>query len=196
MVVAVLVVVAGYLIGTLPTAVVVGRYTGHDPLREGSHNPGAANVFRTSGRVAGGVVLGVDVLKGAAAAGLGWAVDGHTLAAAAGAAAVVGHVLPFNRPRHGGKGVATCAGMILVLYPVVGAAAVVVWAVAARLTRRPSVASLLAAVGIPIGVAITGERGVEVGVVVALAAVVVLRHHANIARLAHGTERAVDAGRT
>ena len=195
MVAAVLAVAVGYLVGTLPTAVLVGRHTGHDPLREGSHNPGATNVYRTSGRRAGAFVLAVDLLKGAAAAGLGWAVGGHVLGAATGAAAVLGHVLPFNRPLHGGKGVATCAGMVLVLYPVVGVAAAVVWLAVARLSRRPSVASLVAAVGIPIGVAATGERGIEVGIIVALAVIVVLRHHANISRLAHGTERAVDAGR-
>ena len=196
MVAAVLAVVVGYLVGTLPSAVLVGRRTGHDPLLEGSHNPGATNVYRTSGRRAGAVVLAIDVVKGAAAAGLGWAVGGHLLGAITGAAAVVGHVLPVNRLRHGGKGVATCAGMILVLYPLVGVAAALLWVVVARITRRPSVASLIAAVGIPIGVAVTGERGVEVGVIVGLAVIVVLRHHANIARLAHGTERAVDAGRT
>ena len=117
------------------------------------------------------------------------------LGAAAGAAAVSGHVLPFHRPLHGGKGVATCAGVVLVLYPLVGIAAAAGWAVLARVTRRPSVASLVAAVGIPVGVAISGQRGIEVGIVVALAVIVILRHHANIARLARGTERAVDAGR-
>ena len=195
MVVAALAVAAGYLIGTLPTAVLVGRYTGHDPLQEGSHNPGATNVYRTSGRRAGAVVLLADLLKGAAAAGLGWTVGDHTLGAVTGAAAVLGHVLPFNRPRHGGKGVATCAGLVVVLYPLVGVAAAVLWAALARITRRASVASLAAAVGIPIGVAVVGGSGVEIGVIVALAAIVVLRHRANITRLAHGTERAVDAGR-
>jgi len=193
-VVAVLVVVAGYVIGTLPTAVVVGRHAGHDPLREGSQNPGATNVYRTSGRRAGVLVLAGDLLKGALAAGLGWAVGGHLLGVATGAAAVAGHVLPITRLRHGGKGVATCAGMVLVLFPVVGIAAALLWVALARLTHRPSVASLAAAAGIPAGVALTGGRGAEVAIVVSLAVVVVLRHRANIARLAHGTERPVDAG--
>ena len=194
MVAALLVVVAGYLIGTVPTAQLVGRRTGHDPLREGSLNPGATNVFRTSGRGAGAIVLAVDLLKGAVAAGLGWAVGGHVLGAIAGAAAVAGHVFPYNRLRHGGKGVATCAGLVLVLYPFVGIAAAALWAIVARLSRRPSIASLVAAVAIPVGVAVSGERGIEVAVIVLLAVIVVLRHHANIARLARGTERPVDAG--
>ena len=196
MVAAVLVVVAGYVLGTLPTAVVVGRHAGHDPLAEGSQNPGATNVYRTSGRRAGTLVLVGDLLKGAVAAALGWVVGGDVLGVAAGAAAVLGHVLPITRPRHGGKGVATCAGMILVLFPVVGIVAAVVWAALARLTHRPSVASLAVAAGIPAGVAATGGRGVEVVIVVALAVGVVLRHHGNIARLAQGTERPVDAGQS
>ena len=195
MVVAVLAVTAGYLIGTLPTALLVGRHTGHDPLVEGSHNPGASNVYRTSGRRAGAVVLLVDLLKGAAAAGLGWVAGDHLLGLVAGTAAVLGHILPFHRPRHGGKGVATCGGVILVLYPLVGLGAAMLWAVLARFTRRPSVASLAGAVAIPAGVALSGARMAEVGIVIGLAVIVVLRHHANIARLAAGTERAVDAGR-
>jgi glycerol-3-phosphate acyltransferase PlsY len=195
-VVAALAVAVGYVLGTLPTAVIVGRHAGHDPLQEGSHNPGATNVYRTAGRRAGAVVLAGDVLKGAVAAGLGWAAAGHLTGTLTGAAAVVGHIFPLRRPLHGGKGVATCAGMILVLFPVVGAAAAVLWIALARLSRRPSVASLALAVGIPVGVAVSGARGVEVAVVIALAVIVVLRHHANIARLAHGTERAVDAGQS
>lgn len=194
MVAAVLVVTAGYVLGMLPTAVVVGRHAGHDPLLEGSQNPGATNVYRTSGRRAGVLVLLGDLLKGAVAAALGWAVGGHLLGVAAGAAAVVGHVLPVTRLRHGGKGVATCAGMILVLFPVVGIAAAFLWALLTRVTHRPSVASLAAAAAIPAGVAVTGRRGAEVAIVISLAAVVMLRHHANIARLAQGTERPVDAG--
>src|SRR5436305_11412567 len=113
-----LIVVVGYALGTLPTAVLVGRRSGHDPTHEGSGNPGASNVYRTVGRRAAAVVLAGDLLKGAAAAGLGWALAGHTVGVATGAAAVVGHVVPPWR--RGGKGVATSAGMVLVLFPLHG----------------------------------------------------------------------------
>ena len=104
------VVVAAYLLGTFPTAALIGRMTGHDPTAEGSGNPGATNVLRTSGRGAGVAVLAVDVAKGALAVGLGLLVGDHTLGVIAGAAAVLGHVAPVGRRFRGGKGVATAAG--------------------------------------------------------------------------------------
>jgi acyl phosphate:glycerol-3-phosphate acyltransferase len=191
--VALLTAVAGYLLGTLPTAVVVSRSAGHDPTREGSGNPGASNVFRTAGRRAGALVLVGDMLKGAAAAGLGWVVAGHTVGVVCGAAAVLGHVAPVWRIRHGGKGVATLAGAVLVLFPVHGVVAVAGWVLVARVARRPSVASLLLAVALPASIAVTGAPGVELAILVGLTAVVVARHTANIARLLHGDERPLRA---
>ena len=74
-----LLVVAGYGLGTLPTALLVGRRTGVDPTIAGSGNPGASNVYRTSGKTAGALVLLGDLAKGALAAGAGLAVDGGVL---------------------------------------------------------------------------------------------------------------------
>ena len=102
---------AGYLLGTFPTAALVGRLTGHDPTAEGSGNPGATNVYGTSGRGAGAADPLIDLAKGVIAAGIGLAVGDHTLGVLTGAAAVLGHVVPLTRPTLGGKGVATAAGM-------------------------------------------------------------------------------------
>jgi glycerol-3-phosphate acyltransferase PlsY len=115
---------------------------------------------------------------------------------ACGAAAVAGHVLPVTRRFRGGKGVATFGGATLVLFPVVGAVAGVAWAVLVAWTRRASVASLVVAVGIPLGAAAAGAPGVEVAVLAATGAVVVVRHADNILRLARGTEQPTVAGRT
>ncbi|HEY5888757.1 MAG TPA: glycerol-3-phosphate acyltransferase, partial [Acidimicrobiales bacterium] len=112
------VVVVAYLVGTFPAAALIGRLTGHDPTAEGSGNPGATNVLRTSGRWAGATVLAIDVAKGALAAGLGLLVGDHTLGVVAGAAAVLGHVAPVGRRFQGGKGVATAAGASAVVFPV------------------------------------------------------------------------------
>ena len=150
---AVLVVVAGYLLGTFPSAALVGRVTGHDPTAEGSGNPGATNVYRTSGRGAGLAVLAIDLAKGALAAGLGLLVGDHTLGLAAGAAAVLGHVAPVGPPLPGGKGVATAAGMAIVLYPGLSVVLGVVFALTVAVTRRSSVGSLVLALLLPIGVA-------------------------------------------
>lgn len=192
MALAVVSVVVGYLLGTVPTAYLVGRRLGHDPSHEGSGNPGASNVYRTIGRKPAAVVLAVDVLKGALAAGLGWAIGGHTVGLVCGFAAVVGHSFPLVH--RGGKGVATCAGVVAVLFPLHGLATAVGWVVVAKVTRRPSVASIVLAVGVPLGVAVTGAPGVEVGLLVALAVLVLVRHAGNISRLVHGTERPIETG--
>jgi glycerol-3-phosphate acyltransferase PlsY len=192
--VAVLLVVGAYLLGTLPTAAVVSRRTGHDPTTEGSGNPGATNVYRTAGRRAGALVLAGDVIKGALAGGVGWLAGDHLLGLVCGAAAVAGHVLPAPRRFRGGKGVATSAGVTLVLFPAVGVGAAVVWAVVARLTRRASVASLVLAIGVPLAAAATGATAVESLLLAVVGLVVLVRHAENIERLVRGTERPVEAG--
>ena len=191
---AVLLVVGAYLLGTLPTAAVVARRSGHDPTTEGSGNPGATNVYRTAGRRAGALVLGGDLVKGALAAGMGWSLGDHLLGLACGAAAVVGHVLPATRRFRGGKGVATSGGVTLVLFPLVGAGAVLVWALTAKVTKRASVASLVVAAGIPVAAAATGAPAIESVLLALMGAVVLVRHADNIERLVRGTERPVRAG--
>jgi glycerol-3-phosphate acyltransferase PlsY len=192
--VAVLLVLGAYSLGTLPTAAIVAGRVGHDPTTEGSGNPGATNVYRTAGRRAGALVLLGDLLKGALAAGAGWLVGDHLLGLACAAAAVAGHVLPATRGFRGGKGVATSAGATLVLLPAVGVVAALVWALVAKVSRRASVASLVAAVGIPFGAAATGAPGVEVALLAGMGAVVVVRHAENIGRLVRGEERRVEVG--
>ena len=135
---AVLLVAVSYLVGTFPTAVLVTRRRGIDPTRTGSGNPGATNVLRVAGRRAGAAALVGDVLKGAVPAAVGWAVGGHGLGVACGLAAVVGHVLPVTRGFRGGKGVATGAGMAVVLFPAAALVAVAAFAVAAVVSRTVS----------------------------------------------------------
>lgn len=188
---AALVVVAGYVLGTFPTAALVGRVTGHDPTAEGSGNPGATNVYRTSGRGAGLAVLAIDVVKGALAAALGLLVGDHLLGLAAGAAAVLGHIAPVGRRFRGGKGVATASGMAIVLYPGLSLVMGVVFAVTVAVTRRSSVGSLVLALLLPIGVALTGHRGTEVLMAAGVSLVVIARHHENIRRLIRREEAPV-----
>jgi glycerol-3-phosphate acyltransferase PlsY len=188
---AALVVVAGYLLGTFPTAAMVGRVTGHDPTAEGSGNPGATNVYRTSGPGAGLAVLAIDLTKGALAAGLGLLVGDHLLGLVAGAAAVLGHVAPVGRRFRGGKGAATAAGMAIVLYPALSLVMGVVFALTVAVTRRSSVGSLVLAVLLPIGVAATGHCGTEVLITAGVSLVVIARHHENIRRLIRREETPV-----
>ena len=88
---------------------------------------------------------------------------------------------------------ATYGGAVLVLFPLEGLAAIAVFAVTAKLTRRASVASIVIAVGTPLAVAATGSPGVEVALLAALSVLVVVRHAGNIARLVHGDEAAIPA---
>jgi glycerol-3-phosphate acyltransferase PlsY len=189
--VSVLAVVLGYLLGTAPTALLVGRRVGRDPTREGSGNPGASNVYRTAGAKAGAIVFAGDLLKGVLATAIGWWVGDRALALACGAAAVVGHVAPVTRRFRGGKGVATAIGMVVVLFPALAAGAGVVWAAIAKVSRTASLASIVVAVLLPIGVAVIGRPLVEVVGVAAVAALVVARHAGNIERLVRGDERSL-----
>lgn len=177
-----------YLLGTLPTAQLVASRRGHDPLTEGSGNPGATNVARLVGWGPGVAVLVVDFAKGVVPALAGLAIAGRAGGFALGIAAVVGHVLPVTRRLRGGKGVATAAGVLLVLFPVLWAAAAVVFLVITRLTRTTSIASLAIAVGFPSAVALVGAPWPEVAALAALGALVIVRHLPNLRRLAHGRE--------
>jgi acyl phosphate:glycerol-3-phosphate acyltransferase len=192
LVVALLVPVA-WALGTFPTAMLVARSQGHDVTREGSGNPGASNVARLAGWKWGLVVLLADFAKGAAAAGVGLAVEGRVGAFVLGLAAVIGHTFPLYRK--GGKGVATAGGTLAVLYPLIVVGLAVVWFVVARLLHKASLGSLLATVLFPVAVALTGHDLWEDLVVSALALLILARHAGNIRRLLHRTEIDLDAGR-
>jgi acyl phosphate:glycerol-3-phosphate acyltransferase len=181
-------VVGAYLLGTFPTAWLATRARGVDPTATGSGNPGATNVYRTAGRRAGVLTLVGDLVKGAAAAGLGWAVGGHGLGVACGVAAVVGHVAPLTRPSRGGKGVATVAGMALVLFPLAAVASAVAFAVVTALSRTVSLGSIAAVAVLPAAAGALGAPGWEVAALAGCAVVVIARHRANIGRLWRGEE--------
>lgn len=182
---------ASYLLGTAPTAALVGRRSGHDVTSEGSGNPGASNTFRVAGARAGATVLALDLAKGAIAALVGLVVGGRALALACGVAAVVGHSFPVTRGLRGGRGVATGAGLAIVLWPLTAAALAVAWAVVARAAGKAALASLVVAVGLPAGVALIGRPGWEVAAAAALAVFIVARHAGNIVRLVRGEERSL-----
>jgi glycerol-3-phosphate acyltransferase PlsY len=184
---------ASYLVGAIPTGYLAGRlFRGIDLRQYGSRNPGATNVYRVLGWKYAVPVALVDVAKGALPVLLfGPRISPAPLVAAAcGVAAVAGHALsPFLGFR-GGKGVATAAGAMLALAPAAIGACALLWAGLVWVTGYVSVASVTAAVALPVAVALlepAAPRGL-VWVSAALAAAVVWLHRANIRRLRAGTE--------
>jgi acyl phosphate:glycerol-3-phosphate acyltransferase len=188
-------VVGAYLIGTFPTAQLVGGRRGVDPTRSGSGNPGATNVLRTAGRRAGALVFLGDVGKGAIPTAVGLAVGGRPLGVACWAAAVLGHVFPLTRRLRGGKGVATAGGGALVLYPLVGLVLLAIFALVVRVSRTASIGSIAIAAVLPVLLVVTGRPGWEVAVAAGVSVLVVVRHAENIQRLVRRDERSFGRGR-
>ncbi len=189
-----LVVVAAYLIGSIPFSFLVARAFGvHDVRRVGSGNVGATNVLRSAGKPAGALALVLDVAKGAAAAVLAERlVPGPAaLPAAAALAAVVGHMFPVWLRFQGGKGVATGLGAFAPLAPAAALGAVAAFAIVALATRFVSLGSVSGAVVLAgLAVGLRGPDPVAVAAVLS-AALVVFRHRSNLRRILGGTERRV-----
>src|SRR5437868_8386877 len=186
MIVVVAIAPLAWLLGTFPSALLVARAHGRDVTTEGSGNPGATNVSRLLGWRAGAVVLLCDFAKGAIAAGVGLLVGGRPGAYVLGVAAILGHTFPLYRK--GGKGVATAAGVLVVLYPLIVVGLAPVWIVLARVLHKASLASLVVTVAFPIAALLLGFEWWEVVVLCALAVLVIVRHAANIRRLVRRQE--------
>jgi glycerol-3-phosphate acyltransferase PlsY len=189
--VSVLAVVAAYLVGAIPIGWLVARIFGlGDIRRHGSGNIGATNVLRTLGRWPAILTLLGDVLKGYLAVVLGTTLGGGepAVSAAAAVAAVAGNCWSVFLGFRGGKGVATGLGALLRLAPWATVAAVPVFVVIVASFRYVSLGSLLATVCVPLGALLLGYPRASVVAALLIAALIVGRHHANIARLRAGTE--------
>ena len=192
----ILVATASYLLGSIPFGLVITRALGLGDLRQiGSGNIGATNVLRTGNRAAAAATLILDAAKGAVAVLLARALVGPDAAQVAALFAFLGHLFPVWLGFRGGKGVATFLGTLLALAWPVGLAACATWAVTAAVSRISSLSALVAAGLVPVWLLIFG-RGQMLVLVVILAALVFLRHGANIARLRAGTEPRIGAKKT
>lgn len=200
--------VLAYLLGSIPFSFLVAKLvSGKDVRAEGSRNVGATNVARTAGRGAGVLALLLDLTKGYAAVALArwivmrpeWPFAPGTLPwesremwiALAGLIAVLAHMFPVWLHFHGGKGVATAAGVVLALDPRVFAASIIVFAIVLLLSRFVSLASIIAAASIPILFRFFAVNAPfwRIVISIAIGLAVVLKHHENISRLAQGSER-------
>lgn len=191
MTVASVAIVVAYLLGTFPSAILVGRASGIDIETVGSGNPGASNVTRALGWRKGAWVYGLDAVKGALAAGLGLWIDGRPLAYVCGAAAIVGHMFPVTRRFRGGKGVATGSGVLLVVHPIIAPLAVGVWWAVSRSTGKAALGSVIAVVLVPIALVIDGAPAWEYVAVAALCALIVVKHAPNIKRMIRREEHSL-----
>ena len=178
----------GYLLGSIPFGVVITRALGLGDLRAiGSGNIGATNVLRTGNKGAALATLLLDSGKGVFAVLIARWLGGGDAALAAGAAAFLGHLFPVWLGFRGGKGVATFLGTTLALFWPVGLIACGLWLLTAAISRISSLSALVAATGAPVMALVFGLRGLAAATAF-MAALIVVRHRANIQRLLAGTE--------
>jgi glycerol-3-phosphate acyltransferase PlsY len=190
---------AAYLIGSLSFAVIFSRLLGlADPRSYGSGNPGATNVLRSGSKAAAILTLVFDALKGYLPVlavliwGERWGL-GEGTAALVGLAAFLGHLWPVFFKFIGGKGVATAAGVLFALNPLLGVATLATFAILVYFTRLVSLGSIVAALFAPLYEALIWDMGPIVGAAGLMGLLLVWRHEANIKRLFAGTESRLGA---
>jgi acyl phosphate:glycerol-3-phosphate acyltransferase len=194
-----LLIILAYLIGSIPTALIVSkRFFGIDIRDYGSGNMGATNTFRVLGSKYGTMVMAIDILKGLVATGLfsfipfymNHELERTNFMIGLGLAAVAGHIFPIFAGFKGGKGVATLFGMILAVQPVIAISCTGVFLLVLYLTRYVSLSSILAAIALPICVLwIWNEKEIIYRIFALLVALlVVFTHQKNIGRILRGVE--------
>lgn len=182
----ILCVIAAYFIGNISPSTMLAKARGLDIKKEGSGNAGTTNALRVMGAKAGVITLVVDVIKGVVAVLLPQLIAGDTCAMYCAVAVIIGHVWPVVYKFKGGKGVATTFGAILAINPLLGVWTLLVVVVTVLLTKRMSAGSVMGAFLFPLICFFTEPAFFVQGLV--LAAIVIMKHKANIIRLCHGEE--------
>lgn len=190
-----------YILGSLPTAIWLGRYLKGIDIREhGSHNAGATNTFRVLGKRAGWTVLSIDVLKGTLASNLphffsselfwGYKDELLILQLIAGFTAVFGHVFPVFAHFRGGKGVATSLGIVLGINPPAALVCLSIFLFVFLLSRYVSLGAIVSALCFPLVsyFFIHDDTRIMIIFTVVLGVLVIWAHRKNIERLLNGTE--------
>lgn len=200
-------ILGGYLIGSISFAVLVSRLMGlPNPHQYGSGNPGATNVLRTGNKTAAALTLVGDAVKGGFALWLTQrlisvgvvtpAGSAQFVLAAVALAAFLGHLFPVYFGFSGGKGVATTAGILFVMSPLMAALVFAVWLLIALVTRYSSLAAIIASVTAPFAAAAVFGKSWFTVTVLVMALLLLWRHRANIERLCAGTESRIRLGRS
>ncbi|MBZ4666599.1 glycerol-3-phosphate 1-O-acyltransferase PlsY [Mahella sp.] len=182
-------IIIGYLIGSISTALIVGRTLGRIDIRQyGSGNAGATNIARVLGKRAGAITLVFDLLKGVIAVLIGRWLGGQWGAVLAGMAAIIGHNWPVYFQFRGGKGVATTLGAALVISPLIGLLILLIAGVIILVTRYVSLGSIIAAIAYPILVLIISPDPWLILFSIFTCVMIIARHNSNIKRLLAGSE--------
>ena len=202
------IIVIGYLLGNIPSGVLIGRFFGvRDVRKHGSGNSGTTNVLRTVGWLPSVLTLVCDCLKGWIACVIGKAIGGGAGTQMGrdlgmllgGFFAVVGHDFPVAMGFKGGKGIATSLALIIAIHPWLALAELVAVIVVVAVTRYMSIASLIAAVAFPVFTAILCRGRENYGLFVLFsimaAALAIFQHRGNIKRLIRGEENRLDFGK-
>lgn len=197
---------AGYFIGNISPAIIIGRINGTDIRNQGSGNAGSTNVLRVFGKKAAAITLMVDMLKGAAAVWIGAAAGGlgavnevmeygpQILAMFTGYAAMCGHNWPILYGFKGGKGVATAGGVLIAVNYSVGLTSLGILILVVLITKRVSAGSVLASAMLPLTAQILGAQAMNnypvayIGFAFLVAVTIIFKHRVNIKRIAAGTE--------
>lgn len=178
-----------YLLGSIPTGLLLGKLYGIDVRSEGSGNIGATNLYRTVGRKVGIITLFGDCLKGFLPVMLAWQLGlGEPLQAWIGLAAFCGHVFSIFLLFKGGKGVATALGVYLALAPLAVLGALLVFIIFVAVWRYISLGSVVAAAVMPLIIFLRPHSNQLLIATALISLIVILKHHANISRLLAGTE--------
>jgi glycerol-3-phosphate acyltransferase PlsY len=179
---------AAFLLGSVPTGLIVAQGRGIDPRKTGSGNIGATNVLRAAGKGPAILTLAGDILKGLAAVLLA-AVCGEGVLATGfiGLAAVLGHDFSLFLKFKGGKGVATSLGVLALYAPQTGLFTGIIWLMTARLTRYSSLGALVSFGLMPLGIVLFDSRE-KLPAALGMTALLFLRHRDNISRLVRRAE--------
>ncbi len=182
----------GYALGNFSPAYLLGRWIGGFDIREqGSGNAGATNVMRTLGWRYGVLVFTLDIIKGAAAAALGFWLAGNFGLAAAGIGVVLGHDYPAALGFRGGKGIAATTGVLLSLIPIPTLVGILVFVLIILGTRMVSVASLTFVSGMAVYTILTNQPLYLIALAVIAAIFAIVRHKDNIRRVLAGVENKI-----
>lgn len=178
-----------YLLGSVPTGLLLGKLYGIDVRQEGSGNIGATNIYRTVGRKVGIITLVGDCLKGMLPVLLAWKMGlAEPMQAWIGLAAFCGHVFSIFLLFKGGKGVATALGVYLALAPLAVLGAVLIFVVLVLIWRYISLGSIVAAAVMPVIIYFRPHTQQLLIATALISAIVIIKHHTNISRMVAGTE--------